>query len=104
MTGASSPSSPNNPPTRFKADFVCPKCGCEVHVSTYLAVVQGPGLERQCPTCGQVFLVMESGATPITEEVREFIDAAGKPYIPKMPPTDPPIQPRFSEENDNGQR
>jgi predicted RNA-binding Zn-ribbon protein involved in translation (DUF1610 family) len=99
MTGESSHIPRNNPPTRFTAEFICPKCGYEIHIITFLAIVQGPGLERQCPTCGQMFLITEEGATPTTETVRDFLDAAGQPYRPAMP-SDPPIQPRLPEGNE----
>lgn len=66
----------------WSADFQC-HCGSLITVRTWLAVIQGPGLEMACRACRLKYLITESGATPITDDVeRAFIDAEGKPYRP----------------------
>lgn len=57
-----------------------------IDIKTWLAVIQGPGLEMACRTCRQAYLITEDGATPITDEDlrRDFIDATGQRF--KLPP------------------
>lgn len=78
------------PGLRFQADFQCPTCGSIIGVSTYLAIVQGPGLEVACRHCRTAFVVTESEAQQIGPDMLGATGAlpplAGTYEIEKPPP------------------
>lgn len=80
--------------SRFRAEFQCPNCGGIIGINTWLALIQGPGLEMACKHCHQKYLITENGATPITKGVSDFdgIDSDGKPYKVPIPP---PVKPKL---------
>jgi len=81
---------------RFTAEFLCVgdggECGRLLEVRTFLAIVQGDGLEFRCPYCLQTYVVTENGATPVDKALaRTFTDAIGQPYRVVLPDDAPKL-------------
>jgi transcription elongation factor Elf1 len=85
----------NEPSTRFHADFKCPQCDHMISLTTWTAIVEGPGLQIGCVVCRQQFIVTSEGATPITDaDLRgDFVDAVGQKYTFNL--DQPPIEPKL---------
>ena len=77
----------------FSAAFLCPQCGHEIGIMTWMAIVEGPGLEVGCIVCRTLFIVTKDGATPITEDamkqIHDFLDAAGAKFTPRSTESEP---------------
>lgn len=57
---------------RFDADFKCVTCGSIIGISTFLAIVQGPGIQVDCRHCSVRYAVTENGAQVLGDDLDDI--------------------------------